>query len=126
MARGAQGFPKAVRLTKRGQYLALQKNARKHSGKNFLLLYQPNGLSISRLGITVTKKVAGAVGRNRIKRRVREAFRTAGQGLKPGYDLVVVARPGAARQSARQTHEELSKLWSQLPSAPASARRETR
>ena len=50
-----------------------------------------------RLGLTVTKKVGGAVLRNRIRRRLREAVRTAvARDMKPGHDYVIVARKEAA------------------------------
>jgi ribonuclease P protein component len=50
----------------------------------------------ARFGLTVTKKVAGAVGRNRIRRRLREALRLGGAlGARPGRDYVFVARRAA-------------------------------
>lgn len=50
----------------------------------------------ARFGLTVTKKTAGAVGRNRIRRRLREALRLGGAlGAKPGRDYVFVARRAA-------------------------------
>lgn len=50
-----------------------------------------------RFGFTVTRKVAGAVGRNRIRRRLKEALRiaVAGLGVRPGRDYVFVARRAA-------------------------------
>ncbi|WP_312030560.1 ribonuclease P protein component [Methylosinus sp. H3A] len=48
-----------------------------------------------RFGFTVTKKIAGAVGRNRIRRRLKEALRLSGASGLPGYDYVFVARPDA-------------------------------
>ena len=48
-----------------------------------------------RVGLTVTKKVGGAVERNRIKRRLREALRTPGLPTLPDHDYVVVARRDA-------------------------------
>ncbi|MBM3577960.1 MAG: ribonuclease P protein component [Alphaproteobacteria bacterium] len=49
-----------------------------------------------RFGLTVTRKVAGAVERNRIRRRLREALRLGGAlGAKPGRDYVFVARRAA-------------------------------
>jgi ribonuclease P protein component len=50
----------------------------------------------ARFGFTVTRKVAGAAGRNRIRRRLKEALRVGGAlGARPGKDYVFVARRGA-------------------------------
>ena len=52
-----------------------------------------------RLGITASRKIGGAVVRNRAKRLVREAFRALGELFPPGIDLVVIVRkpPGAMK-----------------------------
>ena len=58
-----------------------------------LVLYaQPNGLSVNRIGITVSKKLGKAVVRNRIRRRLREVYRCSEARFKSGYDIVIVAR----------------------------------
>jgi ribonuclease P protein component len=54
----------------------------------------PNGLPISRIGFSVSKRVGGAVVRNRVRRRLREIVRAA--PLKPGRDIVFIARPASA------------------------------
>lgn len=46
----------------------------------------------TRLGITASRKIGGAVQRNRAKRLVREAFRASGELFAPGIDLVVIVR----------------------------------
>ncbi|MEZ6192726.1 MAG: ribonuclease P protein component [Phycisphaerales bacterium] len=52
-----------------------------------------NGLDYNRLGLSVPRRVGGAVVRVRIKRRLREAFRLGQHDVPAGYDLVVVVRP---------------------------------
>jgi len=54
----------------------------------------PTGLALSRCGFSISRKVGKAVVRNRIKRLLREILRVT--PLKPGWDIVFVARPAAA------------------------------
>ena len=53
----------------------------------------PNGLDHTRCGFIVGRKLGGAVERNRIRRRLREAVRLSYQHMLPGWDLVWIARP---------------------------------
>ena len=62
-------------------------------GNGFLVLYaRKNRSATNRVGITVGKKLGGAVTRNRVRRRLREVYRLNEARFAPGYDIVVVAR----------------------------------
>ena len=66
-------------------------------GKNaadlYLVIYcRKNHSGENRIGITVSKKLGHAVVRNRVRRRIREAYRLHEEAFKPGFDLVIVAR----------------------------------
>jgi ribonuclease P protein component len=79
-----------------------------HFGLNFI----PNGFEYHRLGLIVQKRFWPAVGRNRIKRVIREWFRlNKGHIPQPGKDIVVIARPGAERLSPGDLHREFSAVF---------------
>jgi ribonuclease P protein component len=67
----------------------------------------------ARLGLAVSRRVGGAVVRNRVKRRVREWFRHR-RGLLAGLDLVVTARPAAAALDQFAVARTLEALLSRL------------
>lgn len=65
--------------------------ARARAGDGRLVAYaRPNGLDVTRLGVSVGKRCGGSVRRNRIKRLLREAFRLARAAVPAGYDVVLV------------------------------------
>lgn len=58
-----------------------------------VLCVLPNGLPYSRFGFSVSRRVGKAAKRNRAKRRLREIVRQRQNSIRPGYDLVFIARP---------------------------------
>lgn len=90
----------------------------------FMLSSAPNGLDHSRFGFTVSKRVArSAVQRNRVRRRLREAIRLRAAHLRPGYDVVLVARAAVLQASWTELCDALdstlarARLWQPAPIA---------
>ena len=74
---------------------------------NLVLYYVPNRGN-TRLGITVSKKIGKAVVRNRIRRLIRESWRSF--CVKEGFDVVIVARNSAASSDFASVKKSLSEL----------------
>lgn len=69
---------------------------------------------VNRLGLTVGKKVGGAVVRNKVRRRIREVYRNHELELRSGLDLVIVARVRAAFSSYEEIEQSFLKLADKL------------
>ena len=110
-ARSAESLTRAERLRKRPDFLRCYRKGRRRPGALAILYSAPNDLGHPRLGLTVSKKVGGAVLRVRLKRRIREIYRRWSQrGQLPALDLVVHVKPPMARASFDQIRDELLRL----------------
>ena len=115
----AENLPRTERLRKRAEFTAVQGRGRKLHSERFLVFVQPrpsSSLAPPRLGITVSRKVGGAVVRNRVKRLVREAFRRRKALFPKGLDVVFIAKPNAATVELPELMREIEKLCRKLPS----------
>jgi ribonuclease P protein component len=84
------------------------------SGGGLSILVRGNRVDYPRLGVIVSLRIARrAVARNRIKRIIRESFRMQQQKIK-GWDVVVIARPGAVKQSNQELFASLEGHWKKL------------
>jgi ribonuclease P protein component len=90
---------KRGRLSRSGDFDRVYREGQSH-GNRFLVLYafprSDDDPGEVRLGISVSRKVGGAVERNAVKRALREAFWNRGEALPAGHDFVLVARPDVA------------------------------
>jgi len=119
MPAGDQSFPKARRISRRGDYLKVQGRGKRLVGRHFVYLWQASQQQHGRLGVTVTRRVAGAVGRNRIKRLVREAYRALSPS-PPAVDVVVIARAGRTPTRLEQVAAEMARAMRRMtPTAAA-------
>lgn len=97
--------PKRGRLSRSAEFERVYRQGRS-TGNRFLVLYTfPRGEAVgddARLGVSVSRKVGGAVERNKVKRLLREAFAEQDTGLLGGHDVVVVARPDVRDLAERE------------------------
>ena len=85
------------RLKRRREFLAAARGASKAAPTVVVQMRRRGDDGPPRIGFTVTRKLGGAVKRNRIRRRLREAVRLALPGhMRPGRDYVFIGRPEAA------------------------------
>ena len=75
---------------------------------------RPNRLAKSRLGVTVGTKVGKAVRRNKVRRRIREAYRIHEETMTTGWDIVVVARVRSAFAGYAELERDLLRLLDKL------------
>ena len=98
-------FSRKERVRKRRRFLEIYEEADKIQGICLVLYLAENNLRHHRLGVTVSRKIGGAVVRSRVKRRLRELFRTNKSAILPFCDLVINAK----RRAVAASYQELEK-----------------
>lgn len=87
----------------------------------------PEGKTVNRVGLSVSKKLGGAVVRNRAKRIIRAAFDETKGDLRTGFLIVISARGAAVGKKSTDVARDLRQAWTKLemwatpPEAPANA-----
>ncbi len=90
------------RLTRSAEFERVYRQGRSLANRDFVLYCFANPASERpRLGLSVSRKVGGAVERNHVKRLLREAFAQVQDELVAHHDIVVVARPGSHELAER-------------------------
>ena len=93
------GLPKSCLLKKNCDFEAVYRHGKRLHGRGFSLIFLDNGRESSRIGISVGRRIKGAVVRNRIKRIFKESFRLHREMYPQKADIVVAVRPGFALDS---------------------------
>ena len=96
-----------VSLKKNRDFRRLFARGKNRVARPLVLYCFRNRLGSNRLGVSVSTKIGGAVKRNRVRRRIREAYRLNESFFSKGYDIVVVAR-------TRALHSDFSELCAAL------------
>jgi ribonuclease P protein component len=106
--------PKRKRLSRSAEFERVYRQGKSHGNRFFVLHVFPRGAAPAapdtadeltegpRLGLSVSKRVGGAVERNQVKRLLREAFVSEGPRLAADQDVVVVARPPSRELAERE------------------------
>jgi ribonuclease P protein component len=107
-------FPRELRLVTPSQFSRVFDHPVKAVSDHITILAKFNDLENPRIGLTIAKKKEKtAVGRNRIKRIIRDSFRLNQHNL-PNIDIVVIARNQIGEADNKHLHKQLNKLWKKI------------
>ena len=85
--------PRLVMLSKPEDFAALQGEGTVRSHSLLVVRIRRTGLEETRFAMSTGRKLGGAVVRNRVRRRLREALRVMAPSFQPGWDVLIIARP---------------------------------
>jgi ribonuclease P protein component len=105
MTRGEPGARRRRRLSRSGEFDRVYRDGASQANR-YLVIYSfprvEDDRAETRLGVSASRKVGGAVERTRVKRVLREAFWALSDRLADGHDYVLVARPDLAELTAKE------------------------
>jgi ribonuclease P protein component len=97
-------------LRRKADFEALARGGRARSTPLLVLRALRTSGATTRIGLSTPRSVGGAVERNRVRRRLRALIRERYGQLETGWDLLVIARPGAAQATYAELREALANV----------------
>lgn len=97
-------------LSRPEDFVALQEAATVRSHPMLVARFRRTGLDKTRFGLSTGRKLGGAVVRNGVRRRLREALRVMAPSFQPGWDVLIIARPPAAGAAYRTLADALQQV----------------
>ncbi len=111
VVRGQYRYLKADRLTRKAEFQQVFKLGGKVVGTHFICYWAPRDKQGCAMGLAVSRKVGNAVVRNRLKRYLRECYRTLKPQFQKSGSMVIVARPASAKLSYAECVEAVRSMW---------------
>ena len=99
-----------IQSLKNPQFRTVYDKGRSKSDRYLVMYILPNGLTVNRLGITVSKRNGNSVVRSRLKRIIKEAYRLQQQRFMTGYDIVIIARNPSIDQKSTQMERSILRI----------------
>lgn len=114
--RPGAGFPRTARLLKHSDFERVYKQGRRHFSSHMTVFYLRQAEGEARIGFTVGRVLGGAVARNRIRRRLREAVRLERPRLTLPVDVVIHPKKSVLTASFQPLVDEIAKAFDVISS----------
>ncbi len=112
--KGEQTFQKGSRVRTSGEYEHIWRCGKRYHTAHFIVIVCPSNHPVSRMGLTVSRKVGNAVYRNRLKRWIRELFRKQLKFSTRALDISIIAKRHAGQLAHDRVDQELSPYLARL------------
>jgi ribonuclease P protein component len=109
--RGRAQFPRVARLLRHADFERVYEEGQRHFARHMTFFFLPGPGRDARVGFTVGRMLGGAVERNRIKRRLREAVRRERQRLGVAVDVVINPKKSVLQAEFREITQEVGRAF---------------
>ena len=110
LSKTGQEYPRTARLVRKADFDAVYRNGERRSSSHFTVFLKANDLPESRFGFSIKRALGGAVVRNRIRRRVREAIRLHREEISAGWDFVIHPKANVEKAGFAALESDLVRL----------------